>query len=90
MFFRKHLSKDELIAICKMFANKMSYRAVARTTNRHLDTIRDVGHKISNNFHKFQDYFHKDLRLSRKETRAMRAHLKKKNARVKDVKKTTA
>ena len=34
-FFHKHLSKKEIIRICKMLAEKTSFRAIARITNLH-------------------------------------------------------
>jgi len=41
-FFHKHLSKKEITNICKMLSEKTSFRAIARITNHHLDTIRSI------------------------------------------------
>src|SRR3989344_8395283 len=46
-FFRKHLKKSEITTICKHLAEKNSFRAIARITEHHLDTIRDVADKVA-------------------------------------------
>ena len=54
-FFHKHLSKKEIIRICKMLAEKTSFRAIARITNHHLDTIRSIASAIAEHCKKFND-----------------------------------
>ncbi len=41
-FFHKHLTKKEIIHICKLLSEKTSFRAIARITDHHLDTIQSI------------------------------------------------
>lgn len=78
--FHKHLKKEEVIEICKMLAKKMSFRKISRKTHRHLDTIRGVVDRISDNYYKLKDYFTKDLKLTKKESKAMIEYIRHKKA----------
>jgi transposase-like protein len=77
-FFHKHLSKKEIIRICKMLSEKNSFRAIARITNHHLDTIRAIADAIAKHCKKFNDYFIKDLQLTPVEVDEMWSFVKKK------------
>ena len=73
-FFRKHLNKKEIIHICKLLSEKTSFRAIARITNHHLDTIRAIGEHCK----KFNEYFVTELNLTPIEVDEMWSFIKKK------------
>lgn len=72
--FYSHFSRREIIDVCRMLGNKMSYRSIARKTNKHLDTIRSLNRRIRENMSDFR----KDL--STKEFRALRKRVKSSNS----------
>ncbi|MBI2661512.1 IS1 family transposase [Candidatus Woesearchaeota archaeon] len=76
-FFHKHLSKKEIIRICKLLAEKTSFRAIARSTNHHLDTIRAIASAIAEHCKKFNEYFITELNLSPIEVDEMWSFVKK-------------
>ena len=77
-FFHKHLKKEEIIRICKMLSEKTSFRAIARITDHHLDTIRAIATAIALHCKKFNEYFIKELKLSPIEVDEMWSFVKKK------------
>lgn len=77
-FFHKHLSKKEIIHICRLLAEKTSFRAIARVTNHHLDTIRSIASAIAEHCKKFNDYFITELNLTPIEVDEMWSFVKKK------------
>lgn len=77
-FFHKHLSKKEIIHICKLLSEKNSFRAIARITNHHLDTIRSIASAIAEHCKKFNEYFVTELNLSPIEVDEMWSFVKKK------------
>ena len=77
-FFHKHLSKKEIIRICKMLTEKTSFRAIARITNHHLDTIRSIASAIAEHCKKFNEYFVTELNLTPIEVDEMWSFVKKK------------
>lgn len=77
-FFRKHFEKKEIIQICKMFSEKTSFRAIARITEHHLDTIRAIATAIAKHCKKFNEYFIKELKLTPIEVDEMWSFVKKK------------
>jgi transposase-like protein len=77
-FFHKHLSKREIIRICKMLSEKCTYRAIARMTDHHLDTVRAIADAVSQHCKKFNDYFITELKLTPVEVDEMWSFVKKK------------
>ena len=77
-FFHKHLSKKEIIHICKLLSEKTSFRAIARITNHHLDTIRSIASAIAEHCNKFNKYFITELTLTPIEVDEMWSFVKKK------------
>jgi len=77
-FFHKHLSKKEIIHICKLLSEKTSFRAIARITNHHLDTVRSIASAIAQHCKKFNDYFVTELNLTPIEVDEMWSFVKKK------------
>ena len=77
-FFHKHLSKKEIIRICKLLAEKTSFRAIARATNHHLDTIRAIASAIAEHCKRFNEYFVTELKLTPVEVDEMWSFVKKK------------
>ena len=77
-FFRKHLKKKEIIRICKMLSEKTSFRAIARITGHHLDTVRAVADAVAKHCKKFNEYFITELKLSPIEVDEMWSFVKKK------------
>jgi len=62
-FFRKHLSKREIIRISKQFVEKSSFRGVARSTGHHLDTIRKLASDVAEHCEATTDFLLKDVKL---------------------------
>jgi transposase-like protein len=77
-FFHKHLMKKEIVQICKLLAEKISFRGVARATNHHLDTIRAVADVVAQHCKKFNEYFITELKLTPIEVDEMWSFVKKK------------
>jgi len=77
-FFRKHLKKKEITIICRHLAEKNGFRAIARITGHHLDTIRDVADKVAKHCKKFNEYFIVELKLTPIEVDEMWSFVKKK------------
>ena len=77
-FFHRHLSKKEIIHICKLLSEKTSFRAIARITNHHLDTIRAIASAIAEHCKKFNEYFITELNLTPIEVDEMWSFVKKK------------
>lgn len=77
-FFHKHLKKKEIIQICKLLAEKTSFRAIARATNHHLDTTRAIASAVAEHCKKFNEYFIQELNLTPIEVDEMWSFVKKK------------
>lgn len=77
-FFRKHLKKKEITQICRLLAEKTGFRAIARATGHHLDTVRDVANKVAKHCKKFNEYFIVELKLTPIEVDEMWSFVKKK------------
>jgi len=77
-FFRKHLSKKEIFQICKLLAEKTGFRAIARATSHHLDTVRDIATVVAKHSKKFNEYFIVELKLTPVEVDEMWSFVKKK------------
>lgn len=77
-FFHKHLKKKEIVHICKLLSEKISFRGIARVTNHHLDTIRAIADVVAKHCKKFNNYFIKELQLTPVEVDEMWSFVKKK------------
>jgi transposase-like protein len=77
-FFHKHLSKKEIINICKMLSEKTGFRAIARITGHHLDTVRSIADVVASHCKKFNEYFVTELQLTPIEVDEMWSFVKKK------------
>jgi transposase-like protein len=77
-FFRKHLKKKEIVRICKMLSEKSTYRAIARMTDHHLDTVRAIADVVAQHCKKFNEYFITELQLTPIEVDEMWSFVKKK------------
>ena len=76
-FYQKHLSKKEIINICKMLSEKVSYRAIARITGHHLDTVRSIADVVAEHCKKYNEYFITELKLAPIEVDEMWSFVKK-------------
>ena len=77
-FFHKHLTKKEIIEICKLLAEKNGFRSIARIRGHHLDTVRAVAEVVAQHCKKFNDYFINELKLTPIEVDEMWSFVKKK------------
>ena len=77
-FFHKHLSKKEIIYICKLLSEKTSFRAIARITNHHRDTICSIANEVARHCKKFNEFFITELKLTPIEVDEMWSFVKKK------------
>jgi transposase-like protein len=77
-FFHKHLKREEIVKICKLLSEKNAFRAIARMTHHHLDTVRKVVDVIAGHYNGFDEYYTKELGLTPLETDEMVSFVKKK------------
>lgn len=77
-FFRKHLKKSQITTICKHLAEKNGFRAIARITGHHLDTVRAVAEVVAQHCKKFNEYFITEIKLTPIEVDEMWSFVKKK------------
>jgi transposase-like protein len=77
-FFHKHLKKKDIVHICKLLSEKTSFRAIARITEHHRDTICSLASDIAKHCKKFNEYFIKELKLTPIEVDEMWSFVKKK------------
>ena len=62
-FYRRHLSKREIIKISKQFVEKTSFRGVARATGHHLDTVRNLAGDVAEHCYEITAFLIKDVKL---------------------------
>jgi transposase-like protein len=62
-FYRKHLSKQEIIRISKQFVEKSSFRGVSRATGHHLDTIRNLAGDVAEHCYAVTAFLITDVKL---------------------------
>lgn len=62
-FYRRHLSKKEIIRISKQFVEKTSFRGVSRATGHHLDTIRNLAGDVAEHCYEVTTFLIKDVKL---------------------------
>ena len=62
--YHKKMKKKEIIRICELFTEKLSFRAVARVTHHKLDTIRNLAEDMANHARQTNEFFLHDLKLS--------------------------
>ena len=77
-FFHKHLKKSQIVTICKMLSEKTNFRAIARITGHHLDTVRGVADVVAKHCKKYNEYFVVELKLTPIEVDEMWSFVKKK------------
>lgn len=82
-FYHKHLKKKEIIRICKLFVEKLSFRAIARATNHHLDTIANLARNIAEHCEAVTDWLLHDVGLSPIEVDEMWSYVKKNKKKLK-------
>lgn len=81
-FFGKHLKKKEITQICKLLAEKTGFRAIARATEHHLDTVRGVASAVAKHCKNFNEYFIVEIKLTPIEVDEMWSFVKKKKQSV--------
>ena len=64
VMYHKKIKKKEMIRICELFTEKLSFRAVARVTHHKLDTIRNIAEDMANNARQTNEFFLHDLKLN--------------------------
>lgn len=62
--YNKKMKKKEIVKICDLFAEKLSFRAVARATHHKLDTIRNLAEDMANHARQTTEFFLHDLKLN--------------------------
>lgn len=62
--YHKKMKKKEIIRICELFTEKLSFRAVARVTKHKLDTIRNLAEDMANHARRTNEFFLHDLSLT--------------------------
>src|SRR3989338_9146574 len=62
--YHKKMKKKEVIRICELFTEKLSFRAVARVTHHKLDTIRNLAEDMANHARQTTEFFLHDLKLN--------------------------
>lgn len=64
IMYHKKLKKKEISRICDLFAEKLSFRAVARATHHKLDTIRNLAEDMANHARTTTEFLVHDLSLT--------------------------
>ena len=77
-FFHKHLKKQEIVRVCKLLAETIPYRGIARETGHHLDTIRSIADTVGEHCERYNEYFVQELKLDPIEVDEMWSYVKKK------------
>jgi transposase-like protein len=62
--YHKHLSKSEIIVICKHLVEKNGIRSIERITGHHRDTIGRLMGDVAEHAEKLNDFLIHDLKLS--------------------------
>lgn len=62
--YHKKMKKKEIIRICELFTEKLSFRGVARATHHKLDTIRNLAEDMANHARQTNEFFLHDLKLT--------------------------
>lgn len=62
--YHKKMKKKEISRICDLFAEKISFRGVARATHHKLDTIRNLAEDMANHARATNEFFLHDLKLN--------------------------
>lgn len=62
--YGKKMKKKEIARICDLFAEKASFRAVARATHHKLDTVRNLAEDLAVHARAANAFFLHDLRLT--------------------------
>ena len=61
--YHKKMKKKEIVRICKLFTEKLSFRGVARATGHKLDTIRNLAEGMAEHAKATNEFFLHDLKL---------------------------
>lgn len=64
IMYHKKMKKKEIVKICDLFTEKLSFRAVARATHHKLDTIRNLAEDMANHSRQATEFFLYDLSLT--------------------------
>lgn len=64
ILYHKKMKKKEIVKICDLFAEKLSFRAVARASHHKLDTIRNLAEDMAEQARKTTEFFLYDLKLN--------------------------
>ena len=64
VMYHKKMKRKEIVRICDLFAEKLSFRAVARATHHKLDTIRNLAENMANHARQTTEFFLHDLKLN--------------------------
>ena len=62
--YKRRMKKKEIGKICDLFAEKISFRGVARATHHKLDTIRNLAESMANHARQTNEFFLHDLKLN--------------------------
>lgn len=76
-FYWRKLPKKEIVHICKLFVEKLSFRAIARVTGHKLDTIANLAKDIAEHCETITDWLLHDIGLSPIEIDEMWSYVKK-------------
>ena len=76
-FYWRKMKKKEIIYICKLFVEKLSFRAIARVTGHKLDTIANLARDIAVHCEAVTDWLLHDVGLTPIEVDEMWSYVKK-------------
>ena len=77
VLYGKKMKKKEIIRICELFTEKLSFRGVARVTHHKLDTIRNLAAGMANHARQTNEFFLHDLKLNQTEVDEIWTFVKK-------------
>ena len=64
LMYHKKMKKKEMIRVYELFAEKLSFRAVARATHHKLDTVRNLAEDMAQHARQTTEFFLHDLNLT--------------------------
>ena len=78
VFHNRHLTKDEIILICKLLVEKNSIRAIERITEHHRDTVSSLVGDLAKHAREVTDFLIKNVGLTKIQVDEMWSFVKKK------------
>jgi transposase-like protein len=77
IFYKRHLTEEQIILICKLFVEKNGVRPIERIMEIHRDTITSLTRDLAMHAREVTDFLIKDVKMSQIEVDEMWSFIKK-------------